>query len=446
MSEIYVGNTALLDITVRSAEDAALYDLSGATRMIFTMAKVSIDSVDYASVFDWATDGASGVVHLDLTGFIFKQGSYGARLTVYDASYPAGVVVVDSLPVTVGVAITGSVAVDIDDLTAHEALTSAHGSTGAIVGATTLAADIATHASVTATHGATGAVVGTTNSQTLTNKTLTSPTINTATIATPTITAPVIAATEWTTANHAHAGASSGGIIPMRFKDAWPTCSNGADAYDLVMTAGKVTDSTGVAVMTFVGMTKQIDAAWSAGTNAGGRVGAALSAGWYHVFVIAKADGTCDAMFDTSLTAANIPATYVYFRRIRSVYYIDTTDKIQAFVEFPDGWTMWKTQVSASASVDAWSTSVTLRTPTGIMCQAQVGITGSDASGDSDIFVGEIYTDAKRLGVRLSAGATVGAGHMLVWTDTSSAIKWGHDNGTPSTMALTCDGYYDPRV
>lgn len=57
-------------------------------------------------------------------------------------------------------------------------------------------ATIDSHIAATAAHGATGAVVGTTNTQTLTNKTLTTPTIG-----------------DFTNAQHAHTGASSGGTI-----------------------------------------------------------------------------------------------------------------------------------------------------------------------------------------------------------------------------------------
>ncbi len=94
---------------------------------------------------------------------------------------------------------------DAADLTAHAALTTAHGSVGTVVGATTLAV----HTDLTAAHGASGAVVGTTNVQTLSGKTHTGGIHNT-----PTLNTPSISGTGWANANHAHAGSTSGGQIP----------------------------------------------------------------------------------------------------------------------------------------------------------------------------------------------------------------------------------------
>lgn len=59
---------------------------------------------------------------------------------------------------------------------AHAILTTAHGSNGAVVGAT----DLSGHTGSSTVHGATGAVVGTTNVQTLSGKTLVMPYAETA--------------------------------------------------------------------------------------------------------------------------------------------------------------------------------------------------------------------------------------------------------------------------
>jgi hypothetical protein len=69
-------------------------------------------------------------------------------------------------------------------------------------------------------------------------------------------------------------------------------------------------------------LVKQIDAAWAAGTAAGGMfTGSAVVDTFYHVFLIRKdSDGTLDAGFDTSVTAANRPAGYSTYRRLGSVY------------------------------------------------------------------------------------------------------------------------------
>lgn len=70
--------------------------------------------------------------------------------------------------------------------------------TNAAASAAAAASEVATHAALTNTHGVSGAIVGTNNTQTLANKTLTTPTIS---------------GTGFTNAQHAHAGATSGGQV-----------------------------------------------------------------------------------------------------------------------------------------------------------------------------------------------------------------------------------------
>ena len=99
--------------------------------------------------------------------------------------------------------------------------------------------------------------------------------------------------------------------------------SNDTDTdHDINITAGSCADSSKTSLLTLSAeTTKQIDSAWAVGDDAGGIFsGAVANNTWYHVFLIEKdSDGSIDAGFDTSVTAANIPAGYTEYRRIGSV-------------------------------------------------------------------------------------------------------------------------------
>jgi hypothetical protein len=98
--------------------------------------------------------------------------------------------------------------------------------------------------------------------------------------------------------------------------------SNAADAdHDITIAAGTCRDSTNAYTLTLASaLTKQIDAAWAEGNNAGGMfTGVVGNNTWYHLFLIRKdSNGALDAGWDTSLTAANRPAGWTSYRLIRS--------------------------------------------------------------------------------------------------------------------------------
>lgn len=105
-------------------------------------------------------------------------------------------------------------------------------------------------------------------------------------------------------------------------KAAWPTIAIGTDTdHDIDIAAGSMPDSTHVSVLTGTAMTKQIDATWAAGTAAGGLFTGTVAADTtYHIFMIEKdSDSSIDYGFDTSVSAANIPAGYTKYRRIHSL-------------------------------------------------------------------------------------------------------------------------------
>lgn len=115
--------------------------------------------------------------------------------------------------------------------------------------------------------------------------------------------------------------------------------NNGLDAlHDIDVAAGSIIDEARTAVITLGAITKRLDAAWAAGTNQGGRAaGVSLVDGsWYHVFAIAKADGTADVVFDTDATASHRDAAYTKYAWLGAVYYVDGTSGIQPFLQVGD--------------------------------------------------------------------------------------------------------------
>lgn len=123
-------------------------------------------------------------------------------------------------------------------------------------------------------------------------------------------------------------------------------------------------------------MTKQADAPWAAGTNAGGfPSGLAIVADtWYHCFLIAKEDGTTDAGFDTDLAAANLLADATGYTKIRRVGSIKTEDlsvNIRQFIQYDDLflWGSPDTTVDYTGNPVA-AADATTNTPLGIKTQA----------------------------------------------------------------------------
>lgn len=99
--------------------------------------------------------------------------------------------------------------------------------------------------------------------------------------------------------------------------------SNAADAdHDITIATGQAADSTNTFLMALSSaITKQIDGAWAVGTNQPGLfTGTVANNTWYYMFIIRKdSDGTIDAGFDISESAANIPSGYTAFRRVGAV-------------------------------------------------------------------------------------------------------------------------------
>lgn len=156
--------------------------------------------------------------------------------------------------------------------------------------------------------------------------------------------------TGWTTALSGH--------ITLPEDPRGLTCSNAADTdHDITISAGGAADSTRVMWLALsAAITKQIDAAWAVGDNAGGMdTGVVANNSVYYIWLIRKdSDGSIDALFSLSSTAPTMPAGYTYKRRIMTVC-TDGSANIRNFTQTGDD-VIYKTSINDYAEAALAST------------------------------------------------------------------------------------------
>ena len=153
--------------------------------------------------------------------------------------------------------------------------------------------------------------------------------------------------------------------------------SNDTDAaHDILVAAGSCVDSTGAQLLILASaLSKRIDGGWGVGDGAGGLFSGSVAADtWYHFFLIGKTDGTIDAGFDTSVTAANIPSGYTLYRRIGSVL-TDGSANILAFRQQGDEF-LWNVPVNDVNTTNPGTAAVSpaLTVPESVRVEAILGI------------------------------------------------------------------------
>lgn len=187
-------------------------------------------------------------------------------------------------------------------------------------------------------------------------------------------------------------------------------------------------------------ITKQLDATWAAGDNAGGLFSGTVAADTtYHLFVIKKdSDGSIDAGFDTSLTAANIPAGYTAYKWIGAVV-TDASANIIPFKYSNSEFIYLKHLLDLdSTSIGTTKQLATLTIPSGIetLVSLWVHLTNNSATrADVRIF----HPDDEDIAAT-TANSVIGAkdsGHgynqkatVTVLSDTSSQIAYRSDRSS----------------
>lgn len=206
-------------------------------------------------------------------------------------------------------------------------------------------------------------------------------------------------------------------------------------------------------------LTKQIDAVWAAGDDAGGRAaGVALAnATWYHAVAVAEADGSNpDIVFDTSITAANHTAAHAEYTAYRYTGLSVLTDgsaNIVAFVQ-QQGDILWSAPVKDVnvSDLGAAAVSYTLSTPPDVKTQS---ITDSTVYKNAASILGNLSDLATADTAPADGGpithrsvatsyAYAPAVRLRTWTNTSKQVRM-RSSAAATDFDLTTIGWFLPQ-
>ena len=224
--------------------------------------------------------------------------------------------------------------------------------------------------------------------------------------------------------------------------------SNAVDTdHDISIAIGSAFDSLNADKLDLESViTKQIDAVWAAGDNVGGLFSGSVAIDtWYHLFLIKKdSDGSIDAGFDTSITAANIPAGYTAYRRIGSVL-TDGSGNIYQFIQIGDC-IIWVDPVIdyTMAGTGTSEHITTTRTPLGVPVVADLAITSTGGSG--------YFRHPDTTDLAISIGAVplpliwvVNSGGLRTSVHTNDLSQIKYRMGSNETIQICTRSYNDQR-
>jgi hypothetical protein len=221
----------------------------------------------------------------------------------------------------------------------------------------------------------------------------------------------------------------------------------------LDVAAGQCADSTNAVYISLGAFTKSTGGSWTSGTGNNGIGGGLTIAAstWYHVFAIING-GAADIYFDTSVTAANKPASTTAFRRIGS-FLTDGSANILAFTQVANEF-YWTAPVAdvAITTFSATRTTLTLSIPLGVKCRV-IARASHTANAVAFVFSGPDEPDVAPNNSAGAANAMDLDGNIngpqrfptTIYSNTSSQINYRATATSGGTMALTTLGWIDDR-
>ena len=87
---VYLDRDNVNSLVLRA--NGSAQDISNLSRVTLKIGEVVLDSRIHSNVFDWSTSGTSGQLDMTLGHQDLRVGTFRSTLTVYDNSYPRGLV------------------------------------------------------------------------------------------------------------------------------------------------------------------------------------------------------------------------------------------------------------------------------------------------------------------------------------------------------------------
>lgn len=207
-------------------------------------------------------------------------------------------------------------------------------------------------------------------------------------------------------------------------------------------------------------LTKQLDAAWVSGSNAGGLdAGSKAVSTWYHVFLISNGTNT-DVLFSTSAVSPTMPNGYGYKRRIGSIK-TDSSGNILKFLQIGNYFKWARSSNGDSPIIDlrnlslnipskASPVNLTLTAPLGIISRPILSFDCGTTSLTAPLFFIDKNT---KVGLHYCKSSTsYQYGIMMIdclFTDLNSQIQYSSTDSTTFTLTdaiLVNYGYIDERM
>ena len=260
----------------------------------------------------------------------------------------------------------------------------------------------------------------------------------------------------WTTfASLASAGTST---LPQGYLSGLTLSNNSGDAsHDIDIAAGVARDLTDNASISLSSsITKQIDASWAVGTNAGGLdAGTVTASTTYHVWLINRSDtGVVDALFSTSASNPTMPANYDYKRRIGAVI-TDGSANIRGFVQDGDTFSLTVPVLVYDSTVGTTATLLSVIAPSGIRTTSVVNANITSSTANTGIYLSDpsvntadptvAVTTAPGMTIRIAAANTSASQKVNVITNTSAQIM-ADASAAATALRLVSLGWIDNRA